>query len=74
MYDTAYKIALILAALVLAICIEYVVGEGKRLHAEYTEWSTQKRREKFRKPAYKQMNKRWTQHVNREALWRRLPK
>lgn len=72
MYDTAYKIALILAALVLAICIEYVIGESKRLHAEYTEWSTQKRREKYRKPAYKQMNKRWTQHENREALWRRL--
>ncbi len=72
MYDTAYKIALILAALVLAICIEYVIGEGRRLHAEYTEWSTQKRREKYRKPAYMQVDKRRTMRLNREQLWKEV--
>jgi len=35
---------------------------------------TSKRRAQYRKPAYKQMNKRWTQHINREQLWEDVQK
>ena len=72
MYDTTYKIALILAAAVIAFCIAYIIEEGKALKAEYNEWSTRKRREKYRKPAYKQMNKRRTMRLNREELWKEV--
>ncbi len=74
MYDTAYKLALILAAAVIAFCIAYIIEEGKALKAEYNEWSTRKHRAQYRIPAYKQMNKRWTQHVNRETLWTEVNK
>lgn len=29
-----------------------------------------KRREKYRKPAYAEMEIRWTKHLNRDALWK----
>lgn len=65
-----YNIAVTAAVLIAAFCIMYAISEGKTLKEEYDEWSTQKRRAKFRAPAYKQMNKRWTQHVNRDELWK----
>ena len=69
-----YNIAVTAAVLIAAFCIMYAISEGRTLKEEYDEWSTQKRREKYRKPAYKQVDKRRTMRLNREALWRRLPK
>ncbi len=69
-----YNIAVTAAVLIAAFCIMYAISEGRILKEEYDEWSTQKRREKYRKPAYKQMNKRWTQHENRETLWAEVNK
>lgn len=42
--------------------------------SERSERKTNQRREKYRVPAYQDMEKRWAQRQNREALWRRLPK
>lgn len=65
-----YNIAVTAAVLIAAFCIMYAISEGRTLKEEYDEWSTQKNRAKYRAPAYKQMNKRWTQHQNRETLWK----
>ena len=67
-----FKAAVTVAVLAASFLLLCAIDKAMELKAEYNEWSTQKRREKYRKPAYKQMNKRWTQHENREALWRRL--
>lgn len=69
-----YNIAVTAAVLIAAFCIMYAISEGRTLKEEYDEWSTQKNRAKFRAPAYKQMNKRWTQHVNRDELWKAVNK
>lgn len=69
-----FKAAVIVAVLAAAFLLLCAISKSMELKAEYDEWSTQKNRAKYRAPAYKQMNKRWTQHENREALWRRLPK
>lgn len=64
-----FKAAVTVAVLAAAFLLLCAISKSMELKAEYDEWSTQKRREKYRKPAYKQMNKRWTQHENREELW-----
>lgn len=69
-----FKAAVIVAVLAASFLLLCAISKSMELKAEYDEWSTQKNRAKFRAPAYKQMNKRWTQRQNREALWRRLPK
>lgn len=69
-----YNIAVTAAVLIAAFCIMYAISEGRTLKEEYDEWSTQKRREKYRKPAYKQMNARWAQHQNRDELWKAVNK
>lgn len=69
-----YNIAVTAAVLIAAFCIMYAISEGRTLKEEYDEWSTQKNRAKYRAPAYKQMNKRWTQHVNRDELWKAVNK
>lgn len=74
MFDTAYKIAVVFGVILSASCIYYAINEAKNLKADYDEWLTSKRRAQYRKPAYKQMNKRWTQHVNREQLWEDVQK
>lgn len=66
MFNTAVTVA-VLAAAFLLLC---AISKSMELKAEYDEWSTQKNRAKYRAPAYKQMNKRWTQHENREELWK----
>lgn len=65
-----FKAAVTVAVLAASFLLLCAIDKGMTLKEEYDEWSTQKRRAKFRAPAYKQMNKRWTQHVNRDELWK----
>lgn len=67
MYNTMITAAVLLAGLLIA----YAVSESLTLYEEYCEWLTRKRREKYRVPAYQDMEKRWAQRQNREELWRR---
>ena len=69
-----FKAAVTVAVLAAAFLLLCAISKSMELKAEYDEWSTQKRRAKFRAPAYKQMNKRWTQHVNRDELWKAVNK
>ena len=41
----------------------------RRCIASDSEKRRLKRREKYRKPAYAEMEIRWTKHLNRDALW-----
>ena len=66
MYNTMITAAVLLAGLLIA----YAVSESLTLYEEYCEWLTRKRREKYRVPAYQDMEKRWIQHVNRDELWK----
>ena len=70
MYNTMITLALLLDAYLWLIVIDKI---WSRL-SDRSERKTDERRQRYREPAYKQMNKRWTQRQNREALWRRLPK
>lgn len=70
MYNTIIAIAVLLDAYLWLVVIDKI---WCRL-SERSEQKTDERRQRYREPAYKQMNKRWTQRQNREALWRRLPK
>ena len=70
MYNTMITLAVLLDAYLWLAVIDKV---WSRL-SERSERKTDERRQRYREPAYKQMNKRWTQRQNREALWRRLPK
>ena len=70
MYNTIITLALLLDAYLWLVVIDKI---WCRL-SERSERKTDERRQRYREPAYKQMNKRWTQRQNREALWRRLPK
>ena len=69
-----FKAAVIVAVLAASFLLLCAIDKGMTLKEEYDEWSTQKHRAKFRAPAYKQMNKRWTQHENRETLWAEVNK
>ena len=69
-----FKAAVIVAVLAASFLLLCAISKSMELKAEYNEWSTQKRRAKYRAPAYKQMNKRWTQHENRETLWTEVNK
>ena len=42
----------------------------RRCIASDSEKRRLKRREKYRKPAYAEMEIRWTKHLNRDALWK----
>ena len=66
MYNTIITLALLLDAYLWLIVIDKI---WSRL-AERSERKTDERRERYRAPAYKQMNKRWTQRQNRESLWK----
>jgi hypothetical protein len=70
MYNAMITVAVLLDAYLWLIVIDKI---WCRL-SERSERKTDERRQRYREPAYKQMNKRWTQRQNREALWRRLPK
>lgn len=69
MTDEIYNIAVTVAVFAAAYLIMAAVEKARDLYAEYSEWSTQKSRAKYRVPAYNDMEQRWTQHENRERLW-----
>jgi hypothetical protein len=46
----------------------------RRCIASDSEKRRLKRREKYRKPAYAEMEIRWTKHLNRDALWTEVNK
>ena len=66
MYNTIITLALLLDAYLWLAVIDKI---WCRL-SERSERKTDERRQRYREPAYKQMNKRWTQRQNREALWK----
>lgn len=69
-----YKAAVTVAVFAAAFLLLCAISKSMELKAEYDEWSTQKNRAKYRAPAYKQMDARWAQHVNREKLWEKVNK
>ena len=69
-----YNTIIVLAALLDAYLWLIVVDKIWCRLSERSERKTDERREKYRVPAYQDMEKRWAQRQNREALWRRLPK
>ena len=66
MYNTIITLALLLDAYLWLVVIDKI---WCRL-SERSERKTDERRERYRAPAYKQMNKRWAQRQNRESLWK----
>ena len=66
MYNTIIAIAVLLDAYLWLVVIDKI---WCRL-SERSERKTDERREKYRVPAYQDMEKRWIQHVNRDELWK----
>lgn len=66
MYNTIIALAVLLDAYLWLVVIDKI---WCRL-SERSEQKTDERRQRYREPAYKQMNKRWIQHVNRDELWK----
>jgi hypothetical protein len=66
MYNTMITLALLLDAYLWLVVVDKI---WCRL-SERSERKTDERRQRYREPAYKQMNKRWTQRQNRESLWK----
>ena len=66
MYNTIITIAVLLDAYLWLVVIDKI---WCRL-SERSERKTDERREKYRVPAYQDMEKRWIQHVNRDELWK----
>ena len=67
MNDTIIALAVLLDAYLWLVVIDKI---WCRL-SERSEQKTDERREKYRVPAYQDMEKRWAQRQNREELWRR---
>jgi hypothetical protein len=70
MYNTMITLALLLDAYLWLVVVDNI---WCRL-SERSERKTDERRQRYREPAYKQMNKRWIQHVNRGELWKLVNK
>lgn len=51
------------------VAIAVMMHIFRRCIASDSEKRRLKRREKYRKPAYAEMEIRWTKHLNRDALW-----
>lgn len=66
MNDTIIAIAVLLDAYLWLVVIDKI---WCRL-SERSERKTDERREKYRVPAYQDMEKRWAQRQNRESLWK----
>ena len=64
-----YEIAVTVAVLTAAFLLLVAAAKARELYAEYTEWSTLRRRAKYRVPAYNDMERRWAVRRNRETLW-----
>lgn len=74
MTDDIYNIAVTVAVFAAAYLLLAALEKARMLISEYNEWSTLRRREKYRVPAYTNMEQRWTQHENRENLWKAVNK
>lgn len=70
MYNTTIILAVLLDAYLWLAVIDKI---WSRL-SDRSERKTDERRQRYREPAYKQMNKRWTQRQNRESLWKVVKK
>ena len=70
MYNTIIVLAALLDAYLWLVVIDKI---WSRL-SERSERKTDERREKYRVPAYQDMEKRWIQHVNRDELWKVVKK
>ena len=64
-----YEIAVTVAVLTAAFLLLVAAAKARELYAEYTEWSTLRRRAKYRVPAYTDMEQRWAIKQSRETLW-----
>lgn len=69
-----FKAAVTVAVLAAAFLLLCAISKSMELKAEYNEWSTQKRRAKYRRSAYADVYRRRCQSVNRDELWRRFVK
>ena len=69
MTNEIYNIAVTVAVLTAAFLLLVAVAKGRELYAEYSEWTTLKRRAKYRMPAYTDMERRWAIKQSRETLW-----
>ena len=69
-----FKAAVIVAVLAASFLLLCAIDKGMTLKEEYDEWSTQKRRAKYRRSAYADVYRRRCQSVNRDELWRRFVK
>lgn len=69
-----YNVVIFLAVLLAAYMLLVALSETISLCEQYSEWSTNRRRKRYRVPAYADMERRWTQHQNREQLWQEVQK
>lgn len=70
MTDEIYNAAAAVFVLAAGLMLLAALSKARELYDDYTEWSTLRRRAKYRAPAYTDMEQRWTQHQNREQLWK----
>ena len=66
MYNTMITAAVLLDAYLWLVVIDKI---WCRL-SERSKRKTDERREKYRVPAYADMERRWAKHENRESLWK----
>ena len=70
MLDILIKCGLLISGLIFIWIIDRVWW----LYDEYSEWARLKRRAEYRRKAYADMNQRWAENQNREALWKAVKK
>ena len=63
------KTLIILACLLATLMLIYAADKAYELYTEYNEWSTERRRAKYRRQAYKELRERETIAHNRATLW-----
>lgn len=74
MTDEIYNAAAAVFVLAAGIMLLAALSKARELYDDYTEWSTLRRRAKYRAPAYRAVAERRTLKNNRQELWRRLSK
>ncbi|MBQ9898524.1 MAG: hypothetical protein IJM44_03600 [Ruminococcus sp.] len=70
MTNEIYNAAASALTIAAGIMLLAALSKARELYDDYTEWATLRRRAKYRAPAYTDMEQRWTQHQNREQLWK----
>lgn len=69
-----FKAAVTVAVLAASFLLLCAISKSMELKAEYDEWSTQKRRAKYRRSAYADVYRRRVQSGNRDELWKVVSK